>query len=95
MNNIARCSKCNKEFIAEEIETHEKECIITVKEIPISFFFVKNKQNREIIIAKGKDDGILYRLVKTSTSSSDDSLQPNKSNQSDDKFTEPKSIYLK
>jgi hypothetical protein len=71
MNNISRCSKCNKEFIGEELQTHEKECIITVKEIPISFFFVKNRQNREIIIAKG-NDGILYRLVKISKSSSDD-----------------------
>jgi hypothetical protein len=72
MRNISRCSKCNKEFIAEEIKSHEEQCINQVREIPISFYFIKNKQNREIIVAKGRDDGMLYRLVKKL---SDDSLQ--------------------
>jgi hypothetical protein len=67
-NNIIRCSKCNKELIAEETESHESKChLITVKEIPVLFFFTqKNGDGKDIIIAKGHD-GILYRLVKTMT----------------------------
>ena len=62
MQNIMYCSACKKKYIAEESKNHEN-CLIGVKEIPISYSFTSEEKGKSIIIARGLD-GILYRLVK-------------------------------
>ncbi|MFZ0515236.1 MAG: hypothetical protein WAM14_26805 [Candidatus Nitrosopolaris sp.] len=62
MPNIMYCSGCKKQYIAEESKDHEN-CLIGVREIPISYCFTSEDNGKRIIIARGLD-GILYRLVK-------------------------------
>lgn len=68
-NGIVRCPKCKKDLIAEEAGLHE--CLASVKEIPVVFFYTlkKEKEGQEIVIAKGLD-GVLYHLVKSINRSS-------------------------
>jgi hypothetical protein len=61
-SGIVRCPKCKKDFIAEEMESHE--CLVSVKQIPVVYFFTLKDEREEIVIAKGYD-GILYCLVKS------------------------------
>jgi hypothetical protein len=68
MQNVVRCPECRKELIAEEKRAHK--CYGTVKEIPISFFYILTRHGTKIIMCKGLD-GILYRLVQKS----DENLQ--------------------
>ena len=73
MENITRCTRCKKTFIAEEMEAH-KDCFVGVKQIPIVYYYTLTKEDKEIVMAKGKD-GIMYRLVKFA---SDESIQGDK-----------------
>jgi hypothetical protein len=53
-----------KSYCGRGVYLHD--CLVSVKQIPVVFFYTlkKEKGEEEIVIAKGYD-GILYRLVKS------------------------------